>query len=598
MKFVKYDKKAFEKAVSYYKKALKPALSKGKACLVEIPLENEKAFFSLAPLSRAIHALGADMSVFVTGEDSRMLKTLRKTWLLHAQHEIGLKNDRTKALQNFVKSVERKTKSGFFRGLFEEPGLQITCNSKTFYASGMKFDFREKWLKKRLWKKLLHTAGQILKQGYGAKKSERLSIGFELVPTKKDLELPLEDYLDSFSIAYTFALKGKKLCKSVSMGSDTSRKSQLEPMVRISDLAATIIGCEYEKNIKEPWFKAFKKLSPLIESDKLKFADLSFGIAGQGYGGKHFFGMKIGYPTPNKKSRWQSPGAMLLKPWWYDQTKVDKRPARKRHAITGTLPLENYVRTCNIDFFKLRKRDEQIRGRLKKCVKLFAKGKKMPQGQTDLVLDTRHLNSGKSPILTSDIEVNPKTGGEAAKAFKVKAGRYGNFPGGEVFFTPHKMNGTFVGDVVINIDKSYVIPEKKPMVVSVKDGRYRLLKASPEIKKAFEKRKKESWKLISLFEKNKSMPKKLIKSQRENFGRVGEFAVNTNPKARLSRYLIETEKLAKMMHIALGSGYEPGRETTYHMDIVINAPRQKMDLWGVDKNGKEHWIIRKGQFVV
>ena len=53
-----------------------------------------------------------------------------------------------------------------------------------------------------------------------------------------------------------------------------------------------------------------------------------------------------------------------------------------------------------------------------------------------------------------------------------------------------------------------------------------------------------------------------------------------------------------MMHIALGSGYEPGRETTYHMDIVINAPRQKIDLWGVDGKGREHWIIREGKFAI
>ena len=242
--------------------------------------------------------------------------------------------------------------------------------------------------------------------------------------------------------------------------------------------------------------------------------------------------------------------------------------------------------------------DEKIRDQIKKCVKLFAKGKKMPQGQTNLELDLNHIYSGKSPILCSDIEVNPITPGEAAKIFKMKAGRYGNFPGGEVFFTPHKMDGTFVGDVVISIDKSYVIPNNDPMVVSIKNGHYKLLRASKKIKAAFVKRKKDSWKMIEILEKNKSMPKKAIASLKKNFDRVGEFAVNTNPKARLSRYLIETEKLAKMIHIALGSGYEPGRETTYHSDIVINAPRQKMDLWGIDKKGKEHWIIKKGKFVV
>ena len=53
-----------------------------------------------------------------------------------------------------------------------------------------------------------------------------------------------------------------------------------------------------------------------------------------------------------------------------------------------------------------------------------------------------------------------------------------------------------------------------------------------------------------------------------------------------------------MMIIALVSGYEPGRETMYHCDIVINVPRQQIDLWGVDKKGNKHWIIKKGRFVV
>jgi len=595
---MKHNVKELNKAVAFYKKELKGLLKKGNACLIELPLANEKAFFSLAPLSRAIHELDADASVFVLSHESKMLPALRKTWKIFSELKQGKKTKATKYLQEFISSVAKKTKGREFESLFKEPELTILAKPAFFLAGSKKLPFQAKWVKKRQWNGLLEAASKILKQGYGAKKSERASIGFELLPKAKDLKLPLDDYLDSFSIAYTFALKATTLCKSVSMGADTGRKSQLLPMERISDLAATISGCEYEKSISEPWFNAFKKLSPIIGANRLQISQLSFAIHGEGYGGQHFFGMKIGYPTPNKKSRWQGPGQMMLKPYWYIQSKIDPRPARRRHAITETLPIENYVRTCNIDYFQLRKRDDEIRNVLRKCVKLFAVGRKLPQGQTNLCLDMSHIHSGKSPLLVSDIEVNPITEPEAARVFKTKSGRYGNFPGGEVFFTPHKMDGTFVGDVVIAIDKSYIIPQNNPMVVSVKDGKYKLLSASSEIKKAFEKRKKESWQLIGILEKNKSSPKSIIQSMRKNFGRVGEFAVNTNPKARLSRYLIETEKLAKMMHIALGSGYEPNRETTYHCDIVINAPRQKIDLWGIDKKGKEHWVIKKGNFVV
>jgi leucyl aminopeptidase (aminopeptidase T) len=180
----------------------------------------------------------------------------------------------------------------------------------------------------------------------------------------------------------------------------------------------------------------------------------------------------------------------------------------------------------------------------------------------------------------------------------MKSGRYGNFPGGEVFWTPYDLNGTYLGDVVINVDQSYIIGSKKPLIVEIKHGFYKIKSGPAKILKAFAKRRKESRKLISLYEKNKSMPKSVINIYKKNFNRVGEIAINTNPKAKLSRYLIETEKIARMMHIALGSGYEPSRETTYHCDIVLNCPRQKMDIWVETPKGETIWIMRKGKHVV
>jgi len=76
-----------------------------------------------------------------------------------------------------------------------------------------------------------------------------------------------------------------------------------------------------------------------------------------------------------------------------------------------------------------------------------------------------------------------------------------------------------------------------------------------------------------------------------SFGPIKIISPDTNPKARLCEYLIVNEKIAKMMHIALGSGFEPDRSTEYHMDIVFNAPRQKLDVFGVDKEGNKYWIL-------
>ncbi len=595
---MRYNQKEFNNAVKYYKAKLKGKLKKGKLCALESELKNEKAFFSIAPLSQAVHELDADLSVFVIQGESQTIKVLRDVYSTFEELKIGKENTKTIALKAFIDSVNAKTKSREFKKIFARPDLWLKATKKSFAAKGISLDFKTAWFKRFKWKQLLQTANKIWTQGYGTKKSETISIAFELMPKPKDLELPMQDYLDSYAIAYTMALGAKKLAKKVSMGASTTRMSQLEPMPRLDDLAATIIGCEYEKNISEPWLKKFKKLSQLLKINRLKTTNISFGIHGKGYGGKHFFGSKIGYPTPNKKSRWQGPGQMFLKPWWLTQTKMDPRPAKRRHAITETLPIENFVATCNIDYFAMRKRDEKVRDTLKKCKTLFVEGMPVKGGQTKLKLDLSHIYYNKSPVLTSDIEVNPITPGEAAKIFKVKAGRYGNFPGGEVFITPHKMDGTFIGDVVIAIDQSYIIDKNNPLVVSVKNGTYKILSGPKNVLKAFAKRKKESWKMIKEYEKTGALPKSEIASYKRNFNRVGEFAVNTNPKARLSRYLIETEKLAKMMHIALGAGYEPGRETTYHCDIVINNPRQKMNIHGIDAKGKEHWIIKKGKFVV
>ena len=92
--------------------------------------------------------------------------------------------------------------------------------------------------------------------------------------------------------------------------------------------------------------------------------------------------------------------------------------------------------------------------------------------------------------------------------------------------------------------------------------------------------------------------KDIIKIYKDNFWNIGEFALNTNPKAKLCDYLIVNEKIAGMIHVALGLGFEPDRKTMYHWDIVVNAPKQKLDIYGVDKNKKIHRVLKNGEFVV
>lgn len=595
---MKYNTKEFAKAVNYYKKEL-PKKLKGKTILIYFQLRNEKQFYSIAPLSRAVHELNGDLVVSIKSKNEfKSIEALFRVWDTFDERKKGVKSEKTKALSEFIESVNKKVKNKKFEEVFERPYLIFTAGKKGFESENSVLEYNAKWFRKYRWEALVKTAKAVWKNSYDLKKNETASVGFELIPKKKDLDLPFEDYLDSYAIANAMFLVGKKMCKSVSMGTYTGRWKMTEPMNKIADLRATLVGCEYEKHIAEIYFKKYKKLSKLLKLNYFKPVKAGFGIHGKGYSGKHFFGDYIGYPSPNLKTRWNSPGSMFLKPSWLVQTKIDTRMPQTRYAITSTLPIPNFIRTCDIDYKKMREKNEKIKKIIEKCDVLFVKGKKRIKGYvTDLEVDLSEIRKKKAFVWKSDSDVRKILNLGAKKAYGVKAGMYGNCPGGEAFFTPYKINGIAVSDVVISIDQSYVIPENNPLVIKFTNGTYKVLSGPKNIISKMIEKRKEAKKRIADYKKSKSLPASLIKSYERNFMQTGEFAINTNPKARLSRYLIETEKIAKMMHIALGSGYEPDRETLYHWDTVINNPRQKMDIYGISK-GKKHWILKNGQFVI
>ena len=595
---MKYNTKEFTKAVNYYKEEL-PKNLKGKTILIYFQLKDEKQFYSIAPLSRAVHELNGDLVVSIKSKNKfKSIEALFRVWDTFDARKKGVRNDKTKTLSEFIESVNKKVKNKKFEEVFQRPYIIFTAGKKGFESENSFLEYNAKWFRKYKWKALMKTARAIWKKSYDLKKNETASVGFEFIPKKKDLDLPFEDYLDSYAIANAMFLVAKRRCKSVSMGSYTGRWKMTEPMNKIADLRATLVGCEYEKHITEIYFKKYKKLSKLLKLNCFKPVKAGFGIHGKGYSGKHFFGDYIGYPSPNLKTRWNSPGQMFLKPSWLVQTKLDTRMPQTRYAITSTLPIQNLIRTCDIDYKKMRAKNEKIKRIIEKCDILFVKGKKRINGYvTDLEVDLTEIRQKKAFVWKSDSDVRHMLNACAKKAYGVKAGMYGNCPGGEAFLTPYKINGVAVSDVVISIDQSYVIPENNPLVIKFTNGTYKVLRGPKNIISKMIEKRREAKKQIADYKKSKSLPKELIKSYERNFMKTGEFAINTNPKARLSIYLIETEKIAKMMHIALGAGYEPNRETLYHWDTVINNPRQKMDIYGISK-GKKYWILKNGQFVI
>jgi len=198
----------------------------------------------------------------------------------------------------------------------------------------------------------------------------------------------------------------------------------------------------------------------------------------------------------------------------------------------------------------------------------------------------------------SDVDIRSKINKEFYKMTGIKAGCMANLPGGEMFITPEYIKGTFVGDVVINVGQSYPLTAKNPLVVVADENGYKVKSGPKKVVDIIKKRKKEAMKQIIEQEKHHSMPQKIIDMKKENFNKIGEFAINTNPEAKLCDYLIVNEKIAGMIHVALGSGFEPDRSTGYHYDVVINAKEQKLDIYGVDGKNRKLWAMKKGKLVV
>jgi len=339
-------------------------------------------------------------------------------------------------------------------------------------------------------------------------------------------------------------------------------------------------------------------LSGLLKLDKVKTPDASFFISGKGYSGKHLFGEVIGYPSPNKKTRWQGPGQIIYKLDFYPQSALDDRKPMARVGFTETLPIDIFIDTCNIDWKEMRERNWKIKEIADKCDVIRVLGEKIDGFQTDFEVGLVREDKVHRWVRTSDTDIREKVNQEYLQRTGIDAGNMANFPGGETFVTPEYVKGTIVGDVVISIDQSYLLSDKEPLVIESDGKEYKIISGPKKIIGKIKEKKKEAWEMILNQERFKSLPQEIIDLKKRNFNMINEFAINTNPNAKLCDYLIVNEKIAKMMHIALGSGFEPDRATEYHTDIVINSPRQKMDIYGIDKDGNKQWIIKKGEFVV
>ncbi|MBI2651761.1 hypothetical protein HYX01_04780 [Candidatus Woesearchaeota archaeon] len=586
---MKYDERIFNSSVEEYKEML--INSKG-SFLIVFDISNKEAFLSIAPLSGAMHELNLEVCAIGIDKKSENLDALYEVW--NAYKRKNENSDKATALIKFISEVEKKSE-GNFEKLFNMPHI-LQANDSCFEGA-FTLPFRHEWFKDYREKELGDTCKKIWKEVYNLKENENVSIGFALIPKKEMLGHPLEDYLDSYAIIWNMNFSCKNYAK-VSMNAYTQKKSMLEKGEPVSELRAVLLGCELCKDADEKIFIEYKKASEILKLNRVKPIDASFFIAGKGYSGKHIFGEVIGYPSLNKKTRWQSPSQMIYKLDFFPQTALDDRQPAARVGFTETLPIDIFIETCNIDWKKMRERNQKTKEVADKCSVIKVSGENINGLKTEFEVGLVKPDKTHRWVRTSDTDVREKINSEYFKRTGIMAGTMANLPGGEAFTTPEYVKGTIVGDVVISIDQSYMLSEKEPLVIESDGKEYKVISGPEEIIKKLEEKKKECWQMILNQEKFKSLPHDIIELKKKNFNMINEFAINTNPNAKLCEYLIVNEKIAKMMHIALGSGFEPDRATEYHTDIVINAPRQKMDVYGIDENGKQHWIIKKGEFVI
>jgi len=273
---MKHDEKKFNSAVEEYKKILGDV--KEKSFFVIFDINDEKSFYSLAPLSRAIHDLGADMNATGINKESPAVDALKDVYATYKDLKDDKNNEKTKALNDLIEEVDKKMK-GSFRKLFEGPDFILEAKEGSFQGS-FELPFKPDWFVQNRQSELDETCEILWRDVYNLQKDEKVSIGFSLIPDDKLLGHPLWHYLDSYAIGRSMMMainNGRKL----SMGAYTVRDSMLAKSEKVSELRATLLGLELCKEANEEIFRKFKKVSELLNLNRFEAIDASFFIAGK-----------------------------------------------------------------------------------------------------------------------------------------------------------------------------------------------------------------------------------------------------------------------------------------------------------------------------
>lgn len=408
-------------------------------------------------------------------------------------------------------------------------------------------------------RRLKGVCDRVVKNSLLLKSKERMFIAL-YHPTER-----IEYFLGAHLFAYSLVEAARSIGAEANLVTLQSRPNPTIPADGVYNLLRTTWGFLYTPISDSVYgrFQAFvNELKKQLRmkgapTDWLKPPDVFFNIAGSRFTGRDVVASSLGFPIPNApKEKWESTIDMLNQFWWTPQSRTDRRKPVSRTALTEAMPLETYSRTLSIDY--------------RAVAKLNAKLKKL-LGEASLVRVTGRPIDVDGHKLSTNMEVNieGRTALTDDGKFTGEDDNFINLPGGEVFITPNDANGVLIVDGTVALDKSY--PIKHPLAVKFKDGRFSLGKILCSDKMLVQKVHQTiegHIKNLKKIKKLKSVSPKTMRLYEQNFYRVGELGIGTNPKARISQFLVESEKVFGTIHVALGSGFEPEAKTVHHEDMV------------------------------
>ena len=152
--------------------------------------------------------------------------------------------------------------------------------------------------------------------------------------------------------------------------------------------------------------------------------------------------------------------------------------------------------------------------------------------------------------------------------------KWGNLPGGEVFTSPHTVNGVFVVDGVVGdyLCAKYGDLRETPLTIEIVDSRIRKLDCEDKA-------------LLAEFARYTATD--------ENSDRVGEFAIGTNTAVKnIIGHILQDEKLPGI-HLAFGHPYPEHTRQTWDSTTHIDCVGRDFDIWLDDRQ-----VMKEGRFLV